>query len=320
VRAKVRVKVRLVESRPTDDPPPYGNIRRMMQHGMVIPFLGAGASLAARRVGAETGSEAGFLPSGKQLARALATCAEPAFPSEDAVDLDDLAKVASWYVTNNGRPSMRLTLRELLEGACEPSRLHDLLAASQLPQLIFTTNYDTLLEEAFARVGKPYDLVVYPADRPESANSVLWWEHGVDEPKEVLASTLDLDLDTKNVIFKMHGTLAKKLRWDNFVITEDDYVRFLTQLASDAAVPARFYDHFENRMFLFLGYGLRDWNFRVVLHSLKLARQQIGSGDGHLGWAIQYEPSELEQALWRARGVAIYDVRLEHFVESLSAT
>ena len=272
----------------------------MFRHGMVIPFLGAGASFGARHA-AEGGSEPTYLPSGKELAHVLAGRATPPFPSDDPFDLDDLAKVASWYVTNNSRPAMRVLLRDLLAGSYEPSPLHDLLAASPTPMLIFTTNYDTLAEEAFRRAGKPYDLVVYPADHAESANAVLWWEHDAEEPKELLASALDVDLETRSVIYKMHGTLAAKLHWDNFVITEDDYVRFLTQLAGEAAVPARFYEHFEDRNFLFLGYSLRDWNLRVVLHGLRLARQQTGvaESDAGLGWAIQKDPSQLERELWR---------------------
>jgi hypothetical protein len=303
--------------------PPYADIRAMIRYGMVIPFLGAGASLSIRRSGEGNGdANAVYLPSGRDLAHLLAARASPPFPSTEPVDCDDLAKVASWYVTKNGRQTLRVLLRDQLAGTYERSPLHDLLATSPTPLLIFTANYDTLLEEAFTRAGTPYDLVVYPADRAEAANAVLWWEHGAAEPREALASTLDIDFDSRSVIYKMHGTLAPELRWDNFVITEEDYVRFLAQLASEAAVPARFYDHFEGRNFLFLGYSLRDWNLRVVLHSLKLARQQAGVGEGGaaLGWAIQKDPSVLERELWEARGVRIYDVPLSEFVERLGAS
>jgi SIR2-like domain len=43
--------------------------------------------------------------------------------------------------------------------------------------MIVTTNYDTLLEQAFLEAQKPYELVVYPADNEEYANGVLWWPH-----------------------------------------------------------------------------------------------------------------------------------------------
>jgi hypothetical protein len=302
------------------DEPPYEDIREMLRYGAVIPFIGAGASLRARRTDLDPSTPPKYLPSGKDLAHTLAERAKPKFPSDDAYDLDDLAKVASWYVTTNGRQTLRVLIHDQLAGTYERSPLHDLLATSPRPLLIFTTNYDTLIEEAFVRANVPYDLVIYPADRADAANALLWWEHGATEPKPVLASLLDVDLESRSVIYKMHGTLAPKLGGDNFVITEEDYVRFLAQLASQAAVPPCFHDLFEGRNFLFLGYGLRDWNLRVILHGLRLEREREGAGVGEagLGWAIQKDPTPLECALWRARGVRIYNVPLDAFVGRLT--
>jgi hypothetical protein len=292
----------------------------MLRYGAVIPFLGAGASHGARRTDLEPGAAPTYLPSGKDLAHTLAGRSTPKFPSEDAYDLDDLAKVASWYVTTSSRQTLRVLIHDQLAGTYEQSPLHDLLARSPKPLLIFTTNYDTLIEEAFIRADAPYDLVVYPADRPDAANALLWWEHGADRPTPVLASLLDVDLESRSVIYKMHGTLAPNLGGDNFVITEEDYVRFLAQLASQAAVPPCFHDLFEGRNFLFLGYGLRDWNLRVILHELRLERLRGGAetGGAALGWAIQKDPTPLECALWRTRGVSIYDVPLDSFVARLA--
>ena len=302
------------------DEPPYDAIRGMLRHGAVIPFLGAGASHGARRADLEPTSPPQYLPSGRELARTLAGYADPRFPSDDAYDLDDLAKVASWYVTTSSRQTLRMLIHDQLAGEYTPSGLHDLLARSENPLLIFTTNYDTLIEEAFVRAKVPYDLVIYPADRPDAANALLWWEHGAKEPEPVLASHLDVNLEERTVIYKMHGTLTSELRGDNFVITEEDYVRFLAQLASQAAVPPCFHELFEGRNFLFLGYGLRDWNLRVILHELRLDRLRAGApvGEGMLGWAIQMNPTPLECGLWRTRGVRIYDVPLDRFVERLA--
>ncbi len=73
------------------------------------------------------------------------------------------------------------------------------------------TNYDTLLEQAFRKAGKPYDLVIYPADRKDIANAVLWWPHGKTEPIIKAPNDLDryLDLSKTTVIYKMHGTLER---------------------------------------------------------------------------------------------------------------
>jgi hypothetical protein len=166
---------------PADDEPPYQDIHGMLQKGLVIPFLGAGASLGLRRV--DIASEAPvMLPSGSKLAEMLASRVKPPFPSADKADRQDLGKVASWYVATNDRKTLRMVLREMLEGRYDRGPLHGLLASIARPLLIFTTNYDTLIEEAVIAAGKPYDLVVYPDDRADTANAVLWWPHGQDKP------------------------------------------------------------------------------------------------------------------------------------------
>jgi hypothetical protein len=306
---------------PLEHEPPYADIRTMLEAGLVIPFLGAGASMGLRRVDVARDPPL-MLPSGSQLAEMLTNRVRPPFPSSIDTDRQDLGKVASWYVATNDRKTLRTVLRDMLVGRYECGRLHHLLAAIERPLLIFTTNYDTLIEEAFIAAGKRYDLVVYPADRSETANAVLWWPHGAEKPIAKTASRVDIDLETTTVIYKMHGTIAKSRRWDNFVVTEDDYVRFLVQLTNQAAVPPIFYELLEEANFLFLGYGLQDWNLRVVLHRLRLAWQRLNGGDvgcGGLGWAIQKNPTHLERELWRTRGVRIYDVELETFTQRLAA-
>jgi hypothetical protein len=67
----------------------------------------------------------------------------------------------------------------------------------------------------------------------------------------------------------MHGNAdATDQERDSYVITEDDYVEFLSRMASQTALPATFAEPFRKSHFLFLGYGLRDWNLRVVLHKI----------------------------------------------------
>jgi hypothetical protein len=131
--------------------------------------------------------------------------------------------------------------------------------------VIVTTNYDTLLEQAFLEITKPYDLVVYPADNQEYANSVLWWPHGAKEPVKLKPNQLDIrELGRRNIIYKIHGSINTDAdTWDSFVITEEDYVKFLSRMNN--AVPAAFREYFSTRAFLFLGYSLRDWNMRVLL-------------------------------------------------------
>ena len=291
-----------------------------------MPLLGAGASVGSRPSGAEWDAKAAqFLPRGSELATFLATASS--FPSDDKHDRGDLAKVASYFVDTSGRKDLREYLCDIFDRNFEVSEIHRFLAELSVPQLIVTTNYDDLIERAFAEAGKPFDLVVHPTDRKEVEASVLWWEwkHRVDGPRIVTPNELVIDLETTTVIYKMHGSVDRMLgKWHSYVVTEEDYIDFLSRMTNSTAVPALFASHFRRRHFLFLGYGLGDWNFRVVLKNLEtpLPGQVSAAGDEETeeerkSWAIQYQPSKLEQELWGARDVNIYDLDINEFTRQL---
>jgi hypothetical protein len=175
--------------------PPYGVISGLIKKGRVVPFLGAGASIIGRSPGAVWNADApAFLPSGLDLAHLLADEAE--FPSSDEHERGDLARVASYFTNVAGRRILRDRLREvLLADAYHCGELHEFLASLPCPLVIVVTNYDTLLEQAFQAANRPYDLVIYPADRRDIANAVLWWRHGEAEPVPASPNELDIDLD-----------------------------------------------------------------------------------------------------------------------------
>jgi hypothetical protein len=294
-----------------------------MRAGKVVPFLGAGASFVGRPPGAVwAADQTAFLPSGRELSNLLA--GETMFPAESQIDRDDLAKVSSYYADVNGRRVLRERLREVLANDYPSGELHHFLAALPEHQVIVVTNYDTLVEQAFQAAGKPYDLVVHPADRKDIANAVLWWRHGETEPVPIAPNELDIDLARTTTIYKMHGTVDRDTgTWDNFVITEEDYVEFLSRMTANTAVPSLFYEYFRERSFLFLGYSLSDWNLRVILKNLsKLLSPKRGVGtdrdeDILPSWAIQLHPSELERTLWKNRQVSIFDLTVDEFVAKL---
>jgi hypothetical protein len=168
--------------------------------------------------------------------------------------------------------------------------------------------------------------VIHPTDRKDVEGSVLWWRHGEAEPQTIAPNQLNIDLKTTNVIYKMHGTVDRTAhKWDSYVITEEDYIDFLTRMTGQTAVPAQFMRHFRTRHFLFMGYGLKDWNLRVVLNNIKgiLPIATDDSTDNEdaaediRSWAIQSHPSDLEVELWGARKVRIYDVDINEFVKRL---
>ena len=311
-------------------PPPDGEIADLLKKGEVVPFLGAGVNFGARP-GPDakwSENESTFLPSGVELSRFLADMSN--FPAENDEEMTDLAKVSSYFVETSARRRLRERLHTIFDRDFEPASIHSYLAdlGRSVPLLIVTTNYDDLTERAFNRLGLPYDTVVHPTDRKDVEASVLWWKHGVAEPEVVPPNQLFIDLKRTTVIYKMHGTVDRMTaKWDSYVITEDDYIDFLSRMTGQTAVPAQFMRHFRTRHFLFLGYGLRDWNLRVVLKNLRTvlpagdeAGRVADDDDEELrSWAIQHNPSELETELWSARKVKIYDVDIDEFVEKLRA-
>jgi len=303
--------------------PPYGEIVDLLKSGQVVPFLGAGVNFGTRQAGARWDEKAAtFLPSGAELSRFLA--AKSNFPSQDDRDLADLAKVASYFVETSKRSRLCKRLHDVFDRDFEPTSIHSYLAEVPAPMLIVTTNYDDLLEQAFVKAGKPYDLVIHPTDRKEVEASVLWWRNKEDKPETIPPNRLDIDLNATTVIYKMHGTVDRQLKqWDSWVITEEDYVDFLSRMTGQTAVPAPFMRHFRARNFLFMGYGLNDWNLRVVLNNLRgvmpgEAAAPLGDDEEEMcSWAIQFHPSDLEVELWGARNVKIYNVDINEFVKQM---
>jgi hypothetical protein len=287
----------------------------LLASGQITPVLGAGASLSERGDLPWSGDSPACLPSGGELGRYLASRAQ--FPTDEPAS--DLAKVAQYFNVVVGRSRLRQRLHAIFAGDFAPASIHHLLARIAAPLLIVTTNYDDLIERAFAAAGRAYDLVVYPTDNVEEwGAAVAHWRHGAAAPDYVSPKKLRIDLAQTTVIFKMHGTIDRQdLRREAYVITEDDYADFLVRMAKQAAIPAIFAEQFGRNHFLFLGYSLGDWNFRVILS--KIERDLPRSGRDDLpSWSIQQNPSLLEQELWERRGVTIYDLPIKEFVDRLN--
>jgi SIR2-like domain len=294
-------------------PPPYPEIYAELSAGRVIPFLGAGAPLYARNptqtpwFQRRQGREAiDYLPTAAELADYLA--ARTAVPKGEQ---GELTKMAQYFEAVRGPQPLRKRLREIFSHEQPPTPLHEFLANVPAPLLIVTTNYDDLMERAFRAVGKAHDVVIHITTQEK----VLWWPHDQNEPQEILTDELLLDLDKTPVVYKMHGAIDRRLdQVGQYVITEDDYIEFLTRMTRRSVIPPIFADPFQSRPFLFLGYGLYDWNLRVILNRI----QEFRGHPQFRSWAIETLSKPVEQRLWNARGVDVYDgITLEQFLTEL---
>ena len=181
--------------------------------------------------------------------------------------------------------------------------------------MILTTNYDDALERAFDKASEPYDVIWYIADREPRGK---FWHRppGGAEPKVIdRPNAYDgLAIDERTVILKIHGAVDRSNpERDSYVITEDHYIDYLTKTDIGQLIPAELLVKLTRSRFLFLGYSMQDWNLRVILH--RIWGQQPLS---YKSWAIQRNPNEIEQELWEARGVDVFDIPLLKYVTELT--
>ena len=122
----------------------------------------------------------------------------------------------------------------------------------------------------------------------------------------------------RTVIVRISGTVddpAAGFPWeDNYVITEDHYIDYLSGRAAEEVVPAQILAKLKRANYLFLGYTIADWRLRVFL-------QRIWKGPklGHAKyWAIEQEPDALERDLWQQVGLSnLYQSSLTNYLKGL---
>jgi hypothetical protein len=300
----------------------YSLVAELLADGEVIPFLGAGANLCDRPD--EAAWEPGrFAPSGRELASALAERSR--FPDPDD---RDLLRVSQYVDAILGEGQLYRYLHAVFDADYPPSSLHRLLARLPAllrergrPQLlILTTNYDDLIERALAAAGERFDVVWYEAKRGPLQGRFL---HRLPDGEVVSIERPNkytgLALAERPVVLKLHGAIDRNdSKRDSYVVTEDSYIEYLAGRDVGEQIPFSLRERMADSHFLFLGYSMRDWNLRVILHRIWGAQLLDLKS-----WAVQREPAspgarEIEEALWRDRGdVDLLYVMLREYVARL---
>jgi hypothetical protein len=230
----------------TADDIPWDELLRRIDRGALTPFLGAGISRPP-------------LPNAAELADILAGQWKYPFCTER-----DLMQVAQYRATRVDGSAAKGAVAELLKRYAppdfkDPSQPHVVLASLPIP-VYLTTNYDNYMEEALQKqLRKP--LV-----------EVCRWNSGLRTRRSYLLEDKDPDVGTP-VVFHLHGHIDDP---DSFVLTEDDYLDFIVnarryEASTDTSVQMltpRLVERIANTSLLFIGYGLRDWNLRVLLRAL----------------------------------------------------
>jgi len=287
----------------------------------LVVFLGSGAN---------TGDDDGLwsadserLPDDRELAAFLAA----------RLGLENtprqLAEIAQTAGALRGEMELFRWVKQAFPIDSEPGPVHWYLAhlPAQLGgrrQMIVTPKYDVALEKAFIEAGEDFDLVVYKAPGTEQAGRFVHipWNadpRPIDKPNEYyeLPITAGNHSLRRTVIVRISGTVddpSARLPWeDNYVITEDHYIDFLSGGKADQVVPMQILAKLRKANYLFLGYTIADWRLRVFLQRIfegpKLGRAKY--------WAIEHQPDALEGELWRLAGAQLYQSSLTDYLRGL---
>jgi len=285
------------------------------QRSSVVPFLGAGANRCGRPADAPWGRDT-YLPDGGELSLYLADTYK--YPGPDP---RNLGRVSQYATLELDEQMLYNDLRQIFTGVYEPNELHMFLA--ELPgemkkrdrpppfRLIVTTNYDDALERAFVRAQQEFDLVYYAAPTPQRAGEFV---HIVgDKHVRVTQQYRKLLIDGRPVILKIHGAVDRgdETR-DSYVITEDDYIDYLARANIEKIIPASLMRAMRTSNFLFLGYGLHDWNLRVILKHIWVEQLRRTKS-----WAVQRDVDELDRKFWKREDVEIVTTDLLTWVEAM---
>ena len=212
----------------------------------VVPFLGAGASH-------------GYVKTAREIVEEWE--GELKLPASFPRRLDQVAQFVRLDHSDSVTPKRvfvdKFIKDHKIPDFLEHSEPHGMLASLPL-SCYLTTNYDKMMYEALL------------AHRKEPEIEVCAWDKLIR--KRVASVFEDEDYEPsiqKPVVFHLHGCIDYPR---SMVLTEDDYLDFLVELASkdnhevssSRLIPTPIQDALTMNTILFLGYSFNDINFRII--------------------------------------------------------
>lgn len=247
------------------------DLLNLLEGQKLIPFVGAGFS------------EGCGCPCGASLTQQLALH----FHTEHMLAADggvDLLRLAEYLKIINGgyiEEVLHQIRRILNDDSVDVSHSepHLLLARLGVP-IIYTTNYDNLIEQGFNHLLIPCQKVVTTADIIEAADSNC------------------------TQIVKFHGSLEQE---ESVVLTESDYyerLEFITPIDIKLRADAL------GKSLLFMGYSFSDFNVRYLWFKLRKMMQGIKAPDIPRSYILLFSPDDISAALLKNRGIIPIDLSL----------
>ena len=208
-------------------------LKELRKAGRLIPFVGAGLSIRFK------------LPSWSNLLEIIAR--QLGYDPEVFKLNGNNLQLAEYYVATKGSIGpLRSEMDRLFDPLDEDisaSRAHNALVEMKLP-LIYTTNYDRIIERAFEL-------------REVACHTVA----NIDDMATAPAGATQ--------VVKFHGTFSDDA---SLVLTESSYFE---RLQFESAIDIKLRADILGKSLLFVGYGLSDVNIRYMLYKLHKLRQQV---------------------------------------------
>jgi hypothetical protein len=303
-------------------PRDWATIVSRLHEGQCVPFLGAGVNVAgpgyeglplAARVTLSLAND--LMTTNVKTLDELAKVevlndALKEYPHLLRLQLQNLASVAFHLSRAVDSPRVMSLVGDLLEKGSEPSKLLQTLARMPNVRLIVTTNYDLLMETALNAAGREFVKFVQPVPGFKP-----------DELLEKDDELCDAKAAKTLILYKIHGSFPDPEqpndKPDEIVLTEEDYIQFLTVVANDAiGIPPAIKSEMTSSTLLFLGYSLEDWDFRTLF---KGTIEKLERYKWFKSFAIQWRPDPFWAKFWEEeKKVVIYDLDLHEFASDLA--
>ena len=167
------------------------------------------------------------------------------------------------------------------------SQPHLILAQLGAP-IVYTTNYDSLIERGYDHLAIPYQIVVSTEDIIKTAGSNL------------------------TQIVKFHGSLEQE---ETNVLTESDYyqrLEFVTPIDIKLRADAL------GKSLLFMGYSFSDFNVRYLWFKLRHMLRGVNKNEVPPSYILVSKPDEITSTLLKNMGIIPIDL-LEYPGETKTA-
>jgi hypothetical protein len=252
--------------------------------GRLIPFLGAGVSAS---VSWTADGRTKHPPTWRELVDYAAEALGFDDPDLLRVRGNDLQILEYYVLINGGRDGLGDWLVETVKApdeALAESVIHQSLAGCTKAPIMYTTNYDPLIERALEMHGRPSVALARERDFPKAL------EAAIVEP-------------TTCQVVKFHGDLSAR---ETMVLTESDYEK---RLKLEDEMDLRLRSDLLGRAVLFLGYSFSDANVSYIFELINEAFRELPESEyGRRAFITVADPSQFERRLFKRRGIDVIPI------------